>query len=142
MTSIRKPLITLNKQHDYITLKTPNGNFTASFNGEKATGKLGKHNTAFNSIRNYIKGFKTVGEAMENLTNPKVLETLWPEWNEKVEENLFLPGNNVEFNPGLFKKKYPNGGNVVQVKRKNVYIRLVDTNQVIGFDYQELILKK
>jgi hypothetical protein len=53
---------------------------------------------------------------------------------------MFLPKDNVVFTQPLLIKKYPKGGVVTKVARKNVYIRLTDTNEVIGFDFQ--VLKK
>ena len=76
---------------------------------------------------------------MKTLLNPKVLTTLWPDWNQKVEENTFKPTDNVKFKEGLFVKKYPKGGVVTRVARKYVYMRLADTNEVIGFDYNILV---
>lgn len=137
-TSTQKPLLSLNEQHEYITLRTPNGNYTISFGGAKATGKLAAHPTAFRNIDKYVKNYNTYGEAMKTLLDPVVLSGLWAEWNEKVEDNTFLPNDNVRFNNNIFIKKYPNGGVVKLVKRKNVYILLADTNETIGFDYQFL----
>lgn len=137
-----KSKLSLNIQHDYITLRTPNGNFTTSWSGARSTGKLATHPTAFKKIDNYVeteKKKRTVGEVMESLTDPKVLSKLWPEWDEVVEPNLFLTSDKVVFKKDcMFLKHYPKGGEVVKVARKNVYIRLLDTNEVIGFDYQLL----
>jgi hypothetical protein len=131
--------LSLNEQHDFITLRTPNGNFTTSWNGAKASGKLAQNSKAFNALDKYVQTSSNFGEAMRSLLDPKVLTSLWSDWNEEVKQNLFLPEDKVVFVPGLFTKKYPKGGIVTQVAKKNVYIRLADTNQVIGFDYQYLI---
>jgi len=78
---------------------------------------------------------------MESLLDPKVLTKLWPNWNDEVQKNDFKPTDKVKFIPtSLFAKKYPKGGVVKEVARKNVYISLADTGEVIGFDY--LTLKK
>ena len=134
--------LSLNIQHDYITLKTPNGNYTSSWSGAKASGKLATDGKAFSAIDKYvqtkIKG-SNYGDVMKTLLNPKVLTTLWPDWNQKVEENTFKPTDNVKFKEGLFVKKYPKGGVVTRVARKYVYMRLADTNEVIGFDYNILV---
>lgn len=143
----KKPLLTLNEQHDYITLRTPNGNFTRSWCSSKATGLLGKNNSCFMNIENYINNYiktdgATVGEAMKNLTDPKILTTLFPDWNLPVEENSFSQGQSVTFKNPIFLKKYPNGGVVESVKKKYVYLTLTDTKgEVCGFDYLELKLK-
>ncbi len=136
--STKKPLLSLNEQHEYITLRTPNGNYTISFGGAKATGKLAANPTAFRKIDTYVKNYMNYGEAMKTLLNPAVLSGLWAGWNEKVEDNILSVGDNVRFNNNIFIKKYPNGGVVKLVKRKNVYILLADTNDTIGFDYQFL----
>jgi hypothetical protein len=142
MKKSKEPL-TLNIQHDYITLKTPNGNYTTSWNGARASGKLAYHPTAFTNIDKYVqtevkKPGANYGDVMASLTDPKILSTLWPEWNETVEPNNFVPTDKVVFNQPAFFKKYPKGGIVKSVSRKNVYIQLFDTNEVIGFDYQTL----
>ena len=54
--------LSLNIQHDYITLRTPNGNYTTSWGGAKASGKLGSHKTAFNNIDKFVQ------EKMKNST--------------------------------------------------------------------------
>lgn len=57
-----KEKLSLNEQHDYITLKTPNGNYTHSRFSSKASGKLAYHPTAFKNIFNKSRNFiKTLG---------------------------------------------------------------------------------
>lgn len=134
--------LSLNVQHEYITLKTPNGNFTTSYRGARASGKLASNSTAFNALDKYVQTTmkkSNAGDAMKNLLDPKVLTSLWPNWNDKVQENLFLPNDKVKFNESLFIKKYPNGGVVTKVAKKYVYLKLADTNEVIGFDYNTLV---
>lgn len=134
--------LSLNVQHDYITLKTPNGNFTTSWSGAKGSGKLAQDNTAFSNIDNYIqtkiKGSNLL-DVMKTLLDPKVLSTLWSGWNDEIKKNDFKPTDKVKFNISAFTKKYPNGGVVVKVAKKYVFIRLADTNEVIGFDYNTLV---
>jgi len=60
------------------------------------------------------------------------------ERNSTVEPNLFLPTNKIVFTEPFFSKRYPNGGVVKMVKRKNVYVHLTDTDETIGFDYQTM----
>ncbi len=132
--------LSLNVQHDYITLRTPNGNYTTSWSGAKATGKLATE--AFDTIDKYVQTkMKTssAGDAMESLLDTKVLSSLWKGWNQEIKPNLFLPNDTVKFTEPLFIKKYPKGGVVVKVSRKTVYIRLTGTTDVIGFDYQTLV---
>lgn len=135
--------LSLNIQHDYITLRTPNGNFTTSWCGSKASGKLAQNNKAFNALDNYVQteGKKTsFGDAMNNLLKPEILSTLWSDWNATVKKNTFVPGDVVKFESNsLFAKKYPKGGIVQKVSRVNVFIKLADKNEVCGFDYQTLV---
>ncbi len=136
--------LSLNVQHDYITLKTPNGNFTINWGGAKATGKLASHSTAFKNLDKYVQDFLNKGgnkgDAMNSLLNPEVLTSLWANWNDPVQENEFGIGDRVKFVPSIFIKKYPNGGVVVSVKKKTVYIRLADVNEgVVGFDCFNLV---
>jgi hypothetical protein len=136
--------LSLNIQHEYVTLRTPNGNYTTSYGGARASGKLASHDTAFQTINEYVENSvknsnMTYGDVMKTLLDPKILSSLWSEWNEKIQPNLFLPGDNVKFTDTYMLKRYPNGGKVVKVARKNVFIQLVDANEVCGFDYQLMI---
>ncbi len=134
--------LSLNVQHEYITLKTPNGNFTTSYSGARASGKLASNSAAFNALDKYVQTTmkkSNAGDAMKNLLDTKVLTSLWPNWNEKVLTNDFKPTDKVKFNQSLFIKKYPNGGVVMKVAKKYVYLKLADTNEVIGFDYNTLV---
>lgn len=143
MTTIKgKDGLSLNVQHDYITLKTPNGNYTTSWSGSKGSGKLGQDNKAFDAIDKYVETNKkksSTGDVMKTLLDPKVLSSLWNNWNEEVKKNDFVPTNKVKFTQPLFIKKYPNGGEVVKVSKKYVFIKLIDTNETIGFDYNILV---
>jgi len=138
--------LSLNIQHDYITLRTPNGNFTNSWGGAKASGKLAMDNKAFNAIDKFIQinsknsNYKDV---MVTLLDPKVISPLWSGWNEEVKKNDFQINDKVKFIPNcLFTKKYPNGGVVKKVSRKNVFITLLDgKKETIGFDFQFLTRK-
>lgn len=134
--------LSLNVQHDYITLKTPNGNYTTSWGGSKGSGKLGQNDKAFSAIDKYIETNRknsNLGDVMKTLLDPKVLSSLWSDWNEEIKKNDFIPTDTVKFNQPLFMKKYPNGGVVVKVAKKYVYIKLTDTNETIGFDYNTLV---
>ena len=134
--------LSLNLQHDYITLKTPNGNYTSSWGGAKASGKLALNGKAFRAIDVYVeteRKTKNMGDVKESLLDPKVLTRLWPDWNEDVPKNDFTPTEKVKFIPdSMYAKKFPKGGVVTKVSRKNVFIRLEDTKEVIGFDYTTL----
>ena len=103
---------------------------------------MATHPTAFKNIDTYVqteRKSRKLGDVMLSLTDPKILSSLWSEWNESIEPNLFLPTNQVVFKESsLFTKRYPKGGIVKKVARKTVYIHLLDTNEIIGFDYQTL----
>ena len=134
--------LSLNVQHDYITLKTPNGNYTISWNGAKGSGKLSLNDKDFDAIDKYVQTNRknsSVGDVMKTLLDPKVLSTLWCDWNEEVKKNDFVPTDKVRFNSNPFLKKYPKGGEVVKVAKKYVFIKLIDTNETIGFDYNTLV---
>lgn len=129
------PLLSLNVQHEYITLKTPNGNFTTSYRGAKASGKLAAHPTAFKQLDNYIhKGFDEkvmFGERMETLLDPKVLERFFPEWNKALPE--LKVGDKVKLTDA-FAKKYPHAGIIKKIKRKTAYLEFPNQNALIGID--------
>ncbi len=75
--------LSLNTQHDFITLKTPNGNFTVSWRGTKASGKLALNKKAFDALDNYVQTESeksSYGEAMNNLLKPEVITSLWSDW--------------------------------------------------------------
>jgi len=134
--------LSLNVQRDYITLRTPNGNYTVSWSGSRASGKLAENRNAFDTIDNYVNSTKktdTLGKVMESLLKPELLTKLWKDWNYEVKPNDFKHRDIVKFKTGsIFEKKFPNGGEVVDVKQKNVFIILSDTNELVGFDYQVL----
>ncbi len=131
--------LSLNTQHDYITLRTPNGNFTTSWSKSKATGNLAKDTKSFVAIDEYVKDFDgTVSDAMQSLTDPSVLSKLWPDWNKEVIENMIAVGDKVKFRArSPFIKKYSSDFYpVVKVARKYVYLKI--SKEVVGFDYTEL----
>lgn len=95
--------LSLNKQHEYITLRTPNGNYTNSFSGAKASGRLALDSNSFNAIdghvQNLVRKGKTYGAAMETLLDESILSILWPDWNKEypnnftVEDVVIVPTN-------------------------------------------------
>lgn len=124
--------VSINNQHEYITLKTPNGNFTVSYSGYKASGLLMEH---FDAFAKYVDAKKNTGlnygEIMQSLTDISILEKLFPNWNQEL--NVFKEGENVALNHPAFLKKYPNPGIVQKMKRKTVYIQF-ENGEVIGFE--------
>lgn len=122
--------LSLNVQYDYITLKTPNGNFTNGRYGAKASGKLASHPTAFKNIDDFCQASKdNILDVMKKLLDPEQLAALWPEWDETL--NIVSVGDTV-VPTGPFAKKYPQPGVVVSVKRKTAYVKF--STEVIGFD--------
>lgn len=120
MKATTKPLLTLNEQHDFITLRTPNGNYTSNRYGYKCSGRLCYYPNAIKNINNFInneikKPGATYGQIMRMLTNEKTLTTLWPEWNEKIEK--FKINDRVN----LSEKGY-GLGTVYAVKGKNAHV--------------------
>lgn len=131
------PKLSINEQHEYMTLRTPNGNFTCSYGGAKASGKIA---SAFRALDNYINKQKpegiTYGEHFQTLLDPKVLERFYPEWDAPL--NVVKVGDIVRLTD-VFAKKYPNPGKVVSVSRKTAQVQF--ENEKMGFDmsYMEKI---
>jgi len=137
----------LNIQHNYITLKLPVGNFTTSYSGAKASGQLAKMPGAFNALDRYVQTAtktKSVGDAMNDLLNPTLLNQLVPGWDKPVIAETFIVGDQVVFKSGLFAKKYPGTYEVKGTKGKYTYITLtnkVGKTEIVGFDSTEFTKK-
>ena len=137
----------LNIQHNYITLKLPTGNFTTSFGGAKASGQLVKMKGAFQALDKYVQTTsktKSVGDAMNDLLNPTLLNKLVPGWDKPVIAETFTTGDKVVFKSGAFAKKYPGTYDVRHQKGKYTYITVVNKVGVaenVGFDSTELTKK-
>lgn len=123
--------LSLNVQHDYISLKTPNGVFTLNRSGAKASGKLC---SAFDKMDKYIldltknKGLNMI-QAMETLLDEKVMNQLYPQWDEALP--VLKQGDVIKLTD-LFAKKYPGEYEVLEMKRKTCYIKTPEGK--IGFD--------
>lgn len=135
----------LNVQHNYITLKLPTGNFTTSFSGAKCSGQLVKMKGAFEALDRYVQTTmktKSAGEAMNDLTNPKLLNKLVPGWDKPVIADTFVSGDLVSFKDGMFAKKYPGKYEVTSTKGKYTYIKVLNKRtgltENVGFDSTEL----
>lgn len=137
----------LNIQHNYITLKLPTGNFTTSYSGAKASGQLAKMPGAFTALDRYVQTAtktKSVGDAMNDLLNPTLLNQLVPGWDKPVIAETFIVGDKVVFKSGLFAKKYPGTYEVKGTKGKYTYITLtnkVGKTEIVGFDSTEFTKK-
>lgn len=135
-----KAKLSLNIQHDYITLKTPNGNYTQSYGGVKATGKLA---VAFNSINNFVKAElakenANLGDVMQMLTNEELMTSLWPDWNKNFIPDIKV-GDTVTFDNVTFLKKYPQPGIITEIKKKYAFINFPNTSNSIGFEMCYLV---
>lgn len=88
--SKHSPKLSLNVQHDYITLRTPNGNFTAGYSRFKASG--GITNESFTKLMKFVDPNGDLSGCIDNmrkLLNPKVLSKYFPDWdNAPVEPAL------------------------------------------------------
>lgn len=134
--TIQRAKVSLNIQHDYITLKLPVGNFTTSYGGAKASGELAGMKGAFAALDKYVQERmknKTAGEAMQELTNPELLDQLVPGWDKPtvVEVNA---GDTVKFTESIFTKKYPSEYEVHSVKNKYAYLKVPSTREKSGFE--------
>ncbi len=134
--------LSLNVQNDFITLRTPNGNFTTSYRGAKASGKLAAHPTAFMELDKYVQGMgkekkeMNFTQIMETLLNPKVLATMFKEWDEA--QTSVSVGDTVTFENPIFLKKYPQAGEVKSVKRKTAFVKFPN-GETCGFDMAFLV---
>lgn len=130
--------IKLNEQHDYMTIRMPNGNFTGSFSGFKASGGLVLDKTgAFDRMVKFVEDVsngKTFGDRMRKLADEKVMSKIWPQWNTVVE-NPFGIGDKVIM---PFKPKYGTGV-ITEIKKKNVVVQF--PNQPIFSVSHELLEK-
>lgn len=122
--------LSLNIQHDYITLKTPNGNFTTSYSGAKTSGRMACVKGLIEKLDNYVQNFKgTKGEAMRTLLNESKLAEFWPEWNKKYE--ITIKVDDIVSIKGM--PKYKNG-KVEKLDKTNAKIRF-NGNQIISVPY-------
>ena len=116
----------LNIQHDYITLKTPYGNYTTSYGGDKVSGLTTSLPNLLKRLHDYT-GAKSAelgnyGLAMEDLMNN--FTTVIPEVLTLGNTGKFEVGNIVKFSEPLFIKKYPGEYTVVEVKKTTVTLRI------------------
>jgi len=147
-----KKLLSIINNHDYMSLVTPNGRFTAGWNGEKASGKLAmpSESKAFKAMSEFLqaeskKPGMTLGKAFEKLTDEKLLTSLWPNWNAK-ETNPFKGDGTeiIQFNEEMKKYRAKHGnGRVLEVKKngKDLVIQFEkEANPIImSYIYFELV---
>ena len=119
----------LNIQHDYITLKLPVGNFTTSFRGAKTSGQLAQMKGALQALDNYVQSTAkttSIGQAMNDLLNPTLLNKLVPGWDKPIDTETFVKGDKVKLTLDAFSKKYPDTYTVAMVKSKYVYVEMIN----------------
>lgn len=132
----QKPGYSLNIQHEFLTLKTPYGNYTTSYSGEKMSGQLVTIPGAFKRCNEYIAKFfadnkgKNNQDAMVALMND--FEKVVPEVADLGETQTLEPGDVVRFKDGHFKKKYPGEYVIDNVKKSSAFVRL-DGGGLMGF---------
>ena len=113
--------LSLNVHYDYITLRTPNGNFTIGRSGYKATGNVDP--VSFDKLCKFVSSGK-FGKKMEQLLNPTVLSKYFPQWDEAVNKVKFKVGDKVEVNEPLILKSYgTNKGVIEKINTKNIVVR-------------------
>lgn len=132
--------LSLNIQHDFLTLKMPTGSFTVNRNGAKASGQLVSMKGAFEALDKYIhdksKG-SSFGDVMkEMVAKPEILDELVPGW-DKPKEITLKPGDTVKMSEPAFAKKYPDEYKVKDVRKTNVFIEVPKKGgggvDIIGF---------
>ena len=140
-----KQLLKLVTSYDYISLVTPNGRFTTGRSGEKCSGAMAAHPTAFKAICAHLdtltKSGTNYGDAMKTLTDEKILSKLWPEWN--AERPVLSPGDLVTLKPNwqtLKKGIYAGDATVASVKRTTAQLTFPNGIQM-GFDISEILKK-
>lgn len=110
-----------------MSLVTPNGRFSMSYSGERASGYLAhaSQSKAFHALINFVNA-ESVKEGMNNgkafamLADEKLLTTLWPEWN-KSTENPFKSGQRVQMSMEKYRAKY-GLGTIAETKGKDVIV--------------------
>ncbi len=138
--SSKRAVAKLNVQHDYITLKLPTGNFTVSFGGVKVSGQLVNMPGAFRALDQYVqkeRKEKNMGDVMNQLTDPIILDSLVPGWDKPIIADKFTEGDIVKFKGAPFSTKFPEKYVVNSHKGKYVYINLPQKDGSIrntGFD--------
>lgn len=134
--------LSLNVQHEYITLKTPRGNYTASYSGAKASGELASIPGAFKALDNYVhnkEDKRSLLDRFKDLLKPSVMDKLVPGWDKPAPVDELSPGDKVKFKEAIFVKKYPDMYEVHSVKKTTVYLKVSRNTpqgtkvEIIGF---------
>lgn len=122
-----KNAITINVQHDYITLRTPHGSFTRSRMGAKCSGQLAHLRGAVERLDAWVfhqaevPGCDT-GKAMRMLAEQ--FYDVLPEAKDLQPPVRFSMGQKVQFIHAAFIKKFP-GEHVVVLARPTTVVLML-----------------
>jgi len=119
-----KSKLTLNVQHDFITLRAPHGTFTVNRNGAKASGVF-TTGLAFEMMDRYVHAADNLLEGMKKLTDERFLSTLAPGWDIEAED--VEAGDTVVCTHPVLLKNHPGEGDVEYVKKKYAFVWFKDT---------------
>lgn len=92
-----KALLSIVERRNSHTLRTPNGNFTMGYSGERATDLLASDAKAFKAMREFVNAESNksnFGIAFAKLADEKILSKLWPNWNQA--KKVFSKGTAVK----------------------------------------------
>lgn len=119
--------LSLNVQHDYITLRTPNGNFTVNRYGTKAT-VMDKE--SFGRLNEFVNSRPDLSytQIMEMLLDPNVLSGLYPNWDE--EKRSFKAGDTVDFTNPLVTKDFGTKGTIIKSTKSNAVVKFQNGKMV------------
>lgn len=136
-TTDKNRKLSVNTQHDYLTLKTPVGSFTVSRNGSKASGQLAAMKGAFTALDRYVETERkkekiTLADIFKELSKPEVMDKLVPGWDNPLVSDI-KEGDTAKFTEPLFIKHYPAEYEVVAVKKTTATIRVPDSKSQTGF---------
>ncbi len=121
--------LSLNVQHDYLTLRTPNGNFTVGRYGTKSTKMdADSHEKLTKYVRTSKK--KTLQDTMESLLNPKTLSKYFPNWEVEKSSKSYKVGQKVKFTHPQIVKRFGSAGTIVEVLRSNVVVQFTNKQRV------------
>lgn len=134
--------LSVNEQHEYITLRTPNGNFTTSYSGYKATGGIDQ--VTFNKLVKFLEtGTGSVGKKMEKLLNPTTLSKYFPNWDSAPKKPSYKKGDTITINESWMKnllmKHYgTNVGIVEKINPKNLVVRMAGSRECVSVPLSDL----
>jgi hypothetical protein len=126
----KKGTLSLNFQHEFITLRTPNGNFTTSYGGSKTSGRMANVPGLLKQLDTFVQTFQgTKGDAMRALMDEQKLASFWPDWNKKYEIK-FGVGDTVSVD-GM--PQYQNG-KIQKMNKKTASVLFGNTKVSVPFE--------